>query len=225
MRGKLILIEGTDCSGKQTQSELLVKRLRESGRKAELFSFPMYDTPTGKIIGGPYLGKDAICESWFMEGAANVDAKVASLYFAADRLYNINKINDALASGIDVILDRYTMSNMAHQAGKITSQEERQTIYKWIHELEFDLLKLPKPDLGILLYMPYDFVDELKKNRKESLDGHESSKQHLINAENAYLEIVKIYDFKVINCISNEHIRKIEDINNELYDLVISKLI
>ena len=77
---KLIVIEGTDCSGKNTQSKLLQEKLKKDGYKVVEMSFPMYDTPTGKIIGGPYLGKESICKGWFKEGANNVPAKVASLF-------------------------------------------------------------------------------------------------------------------------------------------------
>ena len=91
MRGKIIVIEGTDCSGKETQSKLLVKRLTEKGIKCASFSFPMYDTPTGRIVGGAYLGKPEICDGYFKEGAPNVDPKVSCLYYAADRKYNIDK--------------------------------------------------------------------------------------------------------------------------------------
>ena len=95
-RGKIIVIEGTDCSGKNTQSELLCQRLNSVNIKTISLSFPMYDTPTGKIVGGPYLGKSYICNGWFSEGAALVDGKVASLYYAADRLYNIKSITNTL---------------------------------------------------------------------------------------------------------------------------------
>lgn len=224
MSGKLILIEGTDCSGKQTQSELLVKRLNENGRKTVTMPFPMYDTPTGKIIGGPYLGKEAICESWFSEGATNVDARVASLYYAADRLYNINKIKTLLNEGTDVILDRYTYSNMAHQGGKIADKEGRDKLYKWIDTLEFELIGLPRPDFIYLLYMPYQYSRELRSNRKEGLDAHERSEEHLKNAEIAYLETAEKYNFEIINCVKNNKIQTIDEINNELYENLISKL-
>ena len=99
MRGKLIVIEGTDCSGKETQTNKLMERLKRDGHKVFKFSFPSYDSPTGRIIGGPYLGKDYICESWFEEGAINVNPKVASLYYAADRLYNMPKIIEKYEQG------------------------------------------------------------------------------------------------------------------------------
>ena len=82
-KGKVIVIEGTDCSGKETQSKLLEEKLKKAGKKCKRFSFPMYDTPTGKIVGGSYLGKPEIFESFFKEGAVNVDSHVASLYYAA----------------------------------------------------------------------------------------------------------------------------------------------
>ena len=91
MRGKLIVVEGTDCSGKETQTNLLLTNLHTDNIKVEKFSFPNYQSPTGKIIGGPYLGKSYICEGWFPEGAPQVDPKVAALYYAADRKYNIYK--------------------------------------------------------------------------------------------------------------------------------------
>lgn len=225
MRGKLILIEGTDCSGKQTQSQLLVSKLIENNIKIKRMEFPMYDTPTGKIIGGPYLGKEYICESWFDGGATKVDAKVAALYFAADRLYNISKINKLLDEGVNVILDRYVPSNMAHQGGKILDYNERQVFYKWSDTLEYGLIELPRPDFSILLYLPHEYSKQLRELRGEKLDNHEASEEHLANAEKAYLEISKLYDYKIINCNKDDQIRSIEDINTELYNYVINKLL
>ena len=134
MKGKLIVIEGTDCSGKETQTKLLVEKLEKLNKKCVRFSFPNYDSPTGKIVGGPYLGKSYICKGWFNEGAINVDPKVSSLYYAADRKYNIGKIEEMLNQGINVILDRYIYSNLAHQGGKIKDNEERIKMYKWLEK-------------------------------------------------------------------------------------------
>lgn len=226
MRGKLILIEGTDCSGKQTQSELLIKRLTESGKKVSGLSFPMYDTPTGKIIGGPYLGKNYISESWFKEGTDNVNPYVSFLYYTADRVYNISKVNDLLNNGITVVLDRYTPSNMAHHGGKITEAQERIAFYNFIDTLEYNMLGLPKPDLVYFLHLPYEYGKELREKRAgiEKLDEHEKSERNLRNAEMAYLEISRIYNFKIINCINESEIRTIEDINNELYNDLLQKI-
>lgn len=218
-KGKLIVIEGTDCSGKGTQSDLLYQKLVSDGLNVYKTSFPMYDTPTGKIIGGPYLGKEHICLGWFKEGANNVPAKVASLYYAADRLYNINIINQKLNDGDIVILDRYVTSNMGHQAGKIKDKEERLEMFKWLEKLEYDLLELPRPDIKIFLHMPYEYSKKLQKNRSE-LDEHEKSPENIINAENAYLELSDIYEFTKIECIKNDELRAIDDIHKEIYNIV-----
>ena len=153
--GHLIVIEGTDCSGKKTQSKELEKYLTKIGRKVKTYSFPMYDTPTGKIVGGPYWGREDICECFFKEKSPLVDPKVSSLYYAADRKYNINKIVNDLNNGYDVILDRYFFSNMAHQGGKIEDEVKRNEMYEWLYKLEVELLELPFPDIRIFIHMPY----------------------------------------------------------------------
>ena len=224
MKGKLIVIEGTDCSGKETQTRLLVERFEKENIKCARFSFPVYDTPTGKIVGGPYLGKDYICDCWFKEGAVSVDPKVASLYFAADRKYNIKSILKLTNNGVNVILDRYTYSNMAHQGGKILNKDERFKMYNWIDKLEFELLELPKADIGVFLHMPYSVSEILKRNRVEKADQHESSKEHLLSSEQAYIEVSKLYNFKTIECSINNEPRKIEDINDELYNYIKSEI-
>ena len=223
MRGKLIVVEGTDCSGKETQTNRLLESLKKDGVKVEKFSFPAYDTPTGKIVGGPYLGKDYISKGWFSEGAPNVDPKVASLYYAADRKYNIGHINELLDNGVNVILDRYIYSSMAHQGGKIEDKNERINMYNWIEELEFNLLELPHADIKIFLHMPLKFSIELGKNRTEALDQHEADPKHLENAEKCYLEIADRYDFKVIEC-ANENVRTREDISTDVINYVNEKL-
>lgn len=219
-RGRLIVIEGTDCSGKETQAELLQERLKTEKIKVEKLGYPMYDTPTGKIVGGPYLGKKHISEGIFLEGAANVDPKVAALYFAADRRYNSYKIRELLDKGYSVILDRYVESNMGHQGGKLETSEERLEMYKWLENLEYGLLELPRPDLTIFLYMPYEYAVELRKNRQEAPDQLEENEKHLINAEQAYLGLSQLYKFSKIDCVKNGTIRTKEDIHEEIYEIV-----
>ena len=217
--GKFIVIEGTDCSGKETQSKLLVEKLTKMGYKAIRLTFPKYDSPTGKIVGGPYLGKPEIGECWFPEGAVNLDPKVACLYYAADRKYNEKEIEKYLDDDYFVICDRYVSSNMAHQGSKIKNDEDRFHMYEWIDKLEFWLLNLPKPDKTIFLHVPYTYAVELKKNR-ESLDQHETSEEHLKNSEVAYIELSDMYNWKHINCIKDNKIRTIEDINEEIISCI-----
>ena len=222
MKGKLIVVEGTDCSGKETQSNRLCEFLNNNGIKTVKMQFPMYNTPTGKIVGGPYLGKDYICEGFFPEGAANVDPKVASLYYTADRIYNIDKILKPLSKGINVILDRYVESNMAHQAGKLTDEVAQNDMIDWLEHLEYQFLELPRPDMTILLFMPYEAACELKKNRVEKADQHEANPEHLLNAQKTYLKLAKRYGYDVINCVGEDkRIKTIDEISEEIQKLVL----
>lgn len=220
MKGKLIVIEGTDCSGKHTQATRLSEILSAEGFKVKALQFPRYDTPTGQIIGGAYLGKPHIGKCIFPEGAPAVPSKVASLYFAADRVYNIAEIENYIKDGYIVILDRYIESNMAFQGGKIFDIKERRKMYKFLHTLEYKLLKLPKPDIKLFLYMPYEFACELKKNRPEVPDEHEKDEKILRNAENAYKEIAKIYSFSTVNCVMDGKIKSIDEISNDVLSTV-----
>lgn len=224
MRGKLIVIEGTDCSGKETQTKFLLEGLKKEGYKIEEFSFPNYNSPTGKIVGGCYLGKPHIGEGYFPEGAPAVDPKVSSLYYAADRKYNFPKISFLLENGVHVILDRYTYSNMAHQGGKLLDKEDRMELYHWIEDLEFGLLELPRPDIRVFLHMPFEQATVLRKNRSEELDQNESDAEHLKHAELAYLEIADLFDFKKIECNKGNDIKSIPEIHEEVYNFVKSEL-
>ena len=218
-KGKIIVIEGTDCSGKETQSKILEDKLKSMGKKCIRFSFPMYDTPTGKIIGDNYLGKNELGHSLFKEGAINVDPRVVCLYYAADRKYNMSKIEEYLKQEYYVILDRYTTSNLAHQGSKIKDRDERFNMYQWIDKLEYWLLKLPKPDKTIFLHVPYKYSMELMRQRTQ-LEEPEKSKDHLQSAEEAYLELVELYNWDKIECVRNEKLRSIEDINYEILNII-----
>ena len=213
--GKIIVIEGTDCSGKETQSKLLKSYLEQNGIKVATLSYPQYNTPTGKIIGGPLLGKPSICPSWF-DNYVEVDSKVASLYFAADRRASLPVLKDLINNNEIVIIDRYIYSNMGHQGSKIEDKEERLKMYKFLETLEFDLLELPRPDLVIFLYLPYSYGEELKKNRVETLDEAEKSQTHQIKSERTYLELTEIYGFEKIDCFTNGTVKTREEINKEV---------
>lgn len=208
-KGKLIVIEGTDCSGKQTQTECLVNNLKKLGIKAVSFSFPNYASPTGKIIGESYLGKNS--PSLFTEGIENVDPKISSLYYAADRAYNIDIIKDFLNNDYIVVLNRYVESNMAFQGGKIKNIKERNMMYEWLDNLEFVLLDLPRPDMVIFLYLPYENVCLLKEKR-----GKSTNENLLRMAEIAYIELSSIYEYQKVNCLNNNKLRSIEDISEEI---------
>ena len=225
-RAKIVVIEGTDGSGKETQSKLLYEHLTRNGLKVKNYSFPMYGTPTGKIVGGPYLGKPEICTSFFEEKSAAVDPLVSCLYYAADRRYNfLREIEGELTKNDVVLLDRYVTSNMGHQSGKAHTPELRAKILKFIETLEYDLCELPKPDEVVFLHMPCEAAKELRKGRPAS-DGNEDSEEHQKAAELAYVQIAKDNGWDIIDCLKTatfqtlEDIRTIPEISEEVIQIV-----
>lgn len=231
MSGKLIVIEGTDCSGKETQTKLLVEKLKKDGLKVANISFPMYDTPTGKIIGACLLGKPAMCEEllkgstgFFKEGGGEVDSLTALCYYAADRRYNLPVIKKYLNEGYILIVDRYVTSNMAHRGGMLDTKIERLKMYQIIDKLEYDLLELPRPNQVIFLYMPYEYACKLKEKRSEVPDETETDENYLRKGENAYLELADLYHYDKVDCIKNNEIRKADEISDDVYKLIRAKL-
>lgn len=232
-QGKIILIEGTDCSGKESQTKLLINKLEKDNIYAHRMSFPNYDSPTGKIIGACLLGKEYLCNElfkegitgWFKEGGANIDPLVAIDFYAADRRYNLPYMTRLLEQGINIILDRYVASNMAHRGGMILDKKKRIKMYETIITKEYILNELPKPDKTYILYMPYEAACEIRKKRQEPLDQVEKDEKYLRNGQNAYLELANLYNYDIIECTTKDRIKSIEEINEILYKKVHDDLI
>lgn len=223
MEGKLIVIEGSDSSGKSTQGKLLVENLNRQKIKSVLLSFPNYNSPTGKIVAGSLLGKEGYGPCLFEEGSSNIDPHIACLYYAADRKYNIDKILKYLNDGYYVVLDRYISSNMAHQGGKIIDKDERFNMFQWIDRLEYWLLNLPKPDQTIFLHMPYEISLKLSKQKKDK-DLVDDDVNYLKNSENTYIELSELYHWDRIECINDfDELKSVEEISNEIINIVTKK--
>lgn len=226
---KIIVIEGTDGSGKETQSKKLEKHYLEKGYKVKRYSFPVYESATGKIVGGPFLGKPEIMNTFFEETSSHVDPLVSSLYYAADRRYNfLNEIEKELEKNDIVILDRYTTSNMGFQVAKAKTDEEREKILRFINVLEYGLCELPVPDLVLFLHMPFEAATELRKGREFS-DGNEADLEYQKHSEDTYLYLCDKCDWKYINCINGEYhgledIKSIDTISEEIITLVDEEL-
>lgn len=210
--GKIIVIEGIEGSGKETQSKLLVESLNKMGIKSIEFSFPMYDTPTGRIFKDCLLNNN----NYFNERIDFLDPELVCLYTAADRKYNIKKINDYLMDGYIVVINRYTSSNMANQGSKYEDSEDRFYMYQWIDKLEYWLLKLPKPDYTILLNMPYKYNNQLSFD----LTKDNSKEERVLQA---YLELAGLYNWDIIDCIEDSKEKSIEQIHNEIIELLKNK--
>ena len=209
--GKIIVIEGIEGSGKETQSKLLVESLNKKGIKAIEFSFPMYDTPTGKIFKNCVLSNN----NFFPEGYEALDPELVCLYTAADRKYNIKTIKKYLDLDYIVVINRYTSSNMANQGSKYEEAEDRFYMYQWIDKLEYWLLKLPKPDYTILLNMPYKYNNQL------SFDFSNNNKQEKVLR--AYMELAGLYNWDVIDCIVDSKEKSIDEIHKEIMELLNNK--
>lgn len=212
--GAIIVIEGIEGSGKETQSKLLVNYLEKHNYKVVEFSFPMYDSPTGRIFDECLLDKNS--PSWFPEGYNNLDPEVVCLYTAADRKYNSKKIKEYLDKDYIVVLNRYTSSNMAHQASKYNNADDRFYMYQWIDKLEYWLLKLPKPDCTILLKMPYNYIKQVTFN----LDNEDNEPNKVFKA---YLELSELYNWDVIECVKDNNIKDITRIHQEIIEILKNK--
>ena len=225
-RGALIVIEGTDGSGKATQTKMLVERLNCEGILTSHMGFPRYYTPTGRIISQCYLGKKRGPEegdiAWFGD-ADSVNPLLASLYYASDRYAAIPDMLKILNSGTHLVLDRYRNANKAHQGGKIRDKRERQKFFEDLDRLELEILRIPKEDKTVFLYMPWEVALKLREQRGEDEDGHESNLGHLIRAEEVYLDLAHDNEWEQISCSPDRTINSLrtpEDIGEEVYGII-----
>ena len=215
--GKLFVIDGTDASGKQTQLNRLKERFDKENINYKLVSFPNYDSESSLFVK-KYLSGE------FGKNAKDVSPYIASTFFALDRYITFKKeLEDYYNNGGIILADRYTTSNMVHQAGKIDNKEEREKFLKWLWDYEFNLYKLPVPTKVFFLNMPPEYAFKLMENRenkfthKDKKDIHESDKNHIIDSYNAACDVAKDYGWIEINCIKDNKIRTIEDIHEEIY--------
>lgn len=219
--GKLIVIEGTDGSGKSTQFQRLASRLTEEKRDFRRLVFPRYDQPSSALIR-MYLGGD------FGKNPSNVNAYAASAFYAADR-YASYKMDwgQWYHDGGVVLSDRYTTSNAVHQTSK-EPPEKRSEFLRWLYEFEYDKLGLPRPDLVIYLDVPTDFTEKLLRHREQdthtTADIHEQDMTYLATCREMGRAAAAYYGWTVISCVENGAMRTIEDIHEEIYRHVASCL-
>ena len=219
-KGKLFVIDGTDGSGKQTQLEKLRKRLDEENIEYKNVSFPNYESPSSSLVK-MYLSGE------FGQNAKEISPYIASTFYAADRYATYKKgIEEFYNNGGIILADRYTTSNMIHQAGKIKDDAEREKFLDWLWDFEFNLYGLPVPSEVFFLNMPVEKCLELIKNREnkfshtQTKDIHEKDRSHLIDAYNAGCQVAKDYNWYEISCIKDGTLRTIEDIHEEIYEEV-----
>ena len=212
--GKLIVIEGTDGSGKSTQFKLLTQRLTREGRDFRQIVFPQYSEPSSALIR-MYLGGE------FGQRPGDVNAYAASAFYAVDRYASFKKVwGNYYNGGGLVISDRYTTSNAVHQASK-EPPETRQRFLKWLYEFEYDHLGLPRPDLTLYLDVPTDFTEKLLRAREQDThtkaDIHEKDTQYLATCRRMGAFAADYYGWTVISCVRDGKMRSMENIHEEIY--------
>ena len=215
--GKLIVIEGTDGSGKSTQFRLMTQRLQQEGMEFKTLVFPQYAEPSSALIR-MYLGGE------FGSHPSDVNAYAASAFYAVDRYASYKKVwGDWYENGGLVISDRYTTSNAVHQASK-EQGENQENFLNWLYEFEYDKLGLPRPDLTIYLDVPTDFTEKMLRQREQNTnttaDIHEQDTEYLATCRRTGRAAAKFYHWTVIDCVKDGVMRSIKDIHAEIYSHV-----
>ena len=220
MKGKLIVIDGADGSGKGTQTKILIERLEKEGVQTMSLDFPRYGSPSAFFVEQYLNGK---------YGEANeVSPKLASLFYALDRFDAKENIKKALNEGKIIISNRYVSSNAGHQGGKIRDENERQKFLDWLYDLEYEVNGLPKPDLSIYLNVPWQIGQQLvdKKGHRDYVGGvkrdiHEKDSEHLKNTQESYLYLTKKENNWIkVDCVEDKNLKSIEQIHQMIYDKI-----
>ena len=217
--GKFIVIDGVDGSGKSTQRELLVKTLRLEGYECEIVDFPQYGQKSAGAVEEYLSGKYGMLNPY-----------IASIFYAVDRFDASFKIRAWLDAGKIVISDRYVTANAGHQGGKIDGKGERIKFFKWLSDFEYTVLGIPKPDLNIILHMPFNISYKLLSGRKDkklkflgkqTKDIHEKSKDHLRRAEKTFVEIAGLFpNTRMVECTEDAKLLEPNQIHNKVWNLV-----
>jgi dTMP kinase len=210
--GRLIAIEGTDGSGKATQSKLFAQWLQGQGHDVQTADFPRYHQPSAYFV-------EKYLSGGYGDLAANGPYR-SSLFYALDRFDASFGIRQALAAGKTVVTDRYVGSNMGHQGSKIASASDRRDYFVWNEHLEYDILGLPRPDLNIFLHMPTAIARRLIDQRGRH-DLHEDDQDHLEKAEQSFMQVCEIFPqaYVKIECAISGQPRAIADIQAEIQEL------
>ena len=218
-KGKLITIEAGDGSGKATQTRALMEHLLKDGYRVIKVEYPDYKSDSSALVK-MYLGGE------FGEHAEDVDAYGASTFFAVDRYASFHlNWKQAYEDGAIILADRYTTSNMVHQAVKLTDTIEREEFLTWLWDFEFGKLKLPVPDVVVYLDMDPEVSDRLineraAHNADRKKDIHEKDTNYLHRCHDAYNWVAAKYGWKKVVCSKDGQPRSIEEIHKDVYSAV-----
>ena len=219
-KGKLIVIDGTDGSGKATQVALLSKRLAKEGYKIKNVDFPEYD----KNFFGKFIGECLTDEKYNFK---DTHPKIISALYAADRWESKKQMEEWIDKGYVVIANRYVSANQIHQGGKVHSEKERKEFLSWLDTMEHSVFKIPRPSIVLYLSLPISIVNELIAKRDSTAargykgikkDVHESDPKHLENARKSALKLIKeLNNFVQVDCAPKKKLLPIEDVHELVY--------
>jgi len=223
MKGKLIIIEAGDGSGKATQTDKLFQRLLLEKFKVRKIEFPNYASESSALVK-MYLNGE------FGTDPDTISPYIASAFYAVDRYASFKKEWETFYQEGGIILaDRYTTSNMVHQAAKIDEDSEKNKFIDWLYDFEYNIFGLPVPDYVVFLDMPPEFSFGLiSKRASKALDVrqdiHEADEQYLIKSYNNANWIASKYNWQKVMCLRNNSLKTIEEIHEEVYRCVIAEL-
>lgn len=217
MRGKLIVFEGTDGSGKGTQARLMAQRLRDEQVAFREIDFPRYGNPfaePARLYLAGALG----------DHPGDVSAYAASTLFAVDRYASYKEDwGKDYEAGKVILANRYTTSNAVHQASKLP-EAERAAFVAWLFDLEYGRLELPAPDLVIYLDVPTDLSEGMLRRREAATgtaaDIHERDDAYLRRCRACAREIAGSQGWRQIECARRGKVRSVEDIHEEAWAMV-----
>lgn len=216
-RGVFIVIEGTDGSGKGTQFKLLTDRLTAEGYDVETFDFPQYEEPSSYFVREYLNGKYG--------GLEDVGPYTASLFYALDRFEAAPRIRRALDEGKVVLANRFVGSSMAHQGTKFRHAEERRGYFIWLDNLEFEMLRIPRPTFSFVLRVPPQVAQTLVDQKAarnyttQKRDLHEASLSHLTKAAEVYDDMCQLFpkDFMRVDCTRDDKLLDVKSVHDILW--------
>lgn len=214
-KGRLIVLEGTDGSGKSTQFARLCRRTEHEGIPFQRLVFPQYQEESSALLRMYLKGE-------FGKKPEDVNAYAASSFYAVDRYASWKKVwQGYYEQGGLVLADRYTTSNAVHQSSKVPP-EERAEFFQWLFDFEYQRLGLPAPDLVIYLDMPTEKAVEMLRQREADThttgDIHETDSAYLAACRQAALEAAECYGWTKIACLDQAgQLRRIDEIHQEIW--------
>lgn len=205
----LIVLEGLDGSGKATQAGLLLEALKKRLGAVRKVDFPDYDSPSSALVK-MYLG------GAFGSDPEDVNAYAASTFYAVDRFasYRTSWRQDYL-SGVPILADRYTTSNLIYQLTKVP-RGEWEAFIAWAEDFEYNKLGLPRPDRVLYLDMPVEISQGLLSERYKGggqKDIHENHLTFLRACAESARFVAERQGWEVIPCAGGGKPLPIEDIH------------